>query len=83
MDFSDREIILKFDTLIKTKKPKFEQYYTLRSEIDEKRLIRKIKKVWEGNSEGVFSCRMTPHGNVPIVIIARHCDEWFLKGGEL
>ena len=39
--FNHREIVLKFDTLIKTKKPKFEQYYTVRSEIDEKRLIRK------------------------------------------
>ena len=29
--FADREILLRFDCLIKTMKPKFETYYTVRS----------------------------------------------------
>jgi putative RecB family exonuclease len=29
--FADREILLRFDALIKTKTPKFEQYWTTRS----------------------------------------------------
>jgi putative RecB family exonuclease len=80
--FGHREIVLKFDTLIKTKKPKFEQYYTVRGEIDEKRLIRKIKKVWEGISRGVFIPNDTSW-KCPNCHYRQHCDEWFLKGGEL
>jgi len=72
--FGHREILLRFDTLIKTKKPKFEQYYTVRSEIDEKRLVRKIKKVFIPNDTS-WKC--------PNCQYRQHCDEWFLKGGEL
>ena len=80
--FSGKEIVLKFDTLIKTKKPKFEQYYTVRSEIHEKRLIRKIRKVWEGIERGVFIPNDTSW-KCPKCQYRQHCDEWFLKGGEL
>ena len=80
--FGHREILLRFDTLIKTKKPKFEQYYTVRSEINEKRLVRKIKKVWEGISRGVFIPNDTSW-KCPNCQYRQHCDEWFLKGGEL
>ena len=80
--FGHREIVLKFDTLIKTKKPKFEQYYTVRTEIDEKRLIRKVYKVWEGISRGVFIPNDTSW-KCPNCHYRQHCDEWFLKGGEL
>jgi len=52
--FAGREILLRFDCLIKTLKPKFETYYTVRSEVDEKRLIKKIQQVWDGISKGVF-----------------------------
>jgi len=52
--YADREILLKFDCLIKTKTPKFESYWTTRSEIDEKRLINKIAIVWEGIQKGIF-----------------------------
>ncbi len=38
--YAGREILLRFDTLIKTKTPKFEQYWTTRSELDERRLIK-------------------------------------------
>ena len=52
--FGGREILLKLDWPYKTKKPRFEQYYTTRNYIDELRLIRKLKKVWEGINSGVF-----------------------------
>ena len=75
--FADREILLRFDCLIKTKKPKFESYYTIRTENDEKRMIKKIQQVWNGISKGVF---------VPNDSSYRHkncqyrqiCDKWFL-----
>ena len=52
--FAGREILLKFDTLIKTKTPKFEQYWTTRSDVDERRLITKVKQVWDGISKKVY-----------------------------
>jgi putative RecB family exonuclease len=76
--YADREIILKFDTLIKTKKPKFEQYFTVRSEIDEIRAIRKIQTVWNGIKSKVFipndtswKCKNCSYRTA--------CDEWFIR----
>jgi putative RecB family exonuclease len=76
--FVDREIILKFDTLIKTKKPKFEQYFTVRSEIDELRAIRKIQAVWAAIKSGAFVPNDTgwKHKNCAY---RKVCDEWFLR----
>jgi putative RecB family exonuclease len=75
------EILLKFDCLVKTKTPKFEQYYTTRTEIDELRLIRKIQSVWNGINSKVFipndtswKCKTCPY--------KKACDEWFLNGGD-
>ena len=76
--YADREIILKFDTLIKTKKPKFEQYFTVRSEVDELRAIRKIQAVWNGIKNKVFVPNDTSwkHKNCAY---RKVCDEWFLR----
>ena len=76
--YADREIILKFDTLIKTKKPKFEQYFTVRSEIDEIRAIKKIQTVWNGIKNNVFVPNDTgwKHNNCAY---RKVCDEWFLR----
>ena len=77
--YKDREILLRFDTLIKTKTPKFEQYYTTRGVTEELRLIRKIEKVWEGINAEIYipndtswKCKKCPY--------RKACDEWFLKG---
>jgi len=74
--YADREILLKFDTLIKTKTPKFEQYWTTRSEIDEHRLIRKANQVWDGIQKNVFipndtswKCNYCSYKEI--------CNEWF------
>lgn len=76
--YADREIILKFDTLIKTKKPKFEQYFTVRSEIDELRAIRKIQAVWAAIQNNSFIPNDTgwKHKNCAY---RKVCDEWFLR----
>lgn len=53
--YSDREILLRIDCLIKAKKkPRFETYYTSRSEADERRVVKKVLHVWEGIQKGVF-----------------------------
>lgn len=79
--YRDREILLRFDCLIKTRVPKFEQYYTTRSEIDEIRAAKKIRYVWEGITKGVFipndnqwKCKGCSYKNA--------CDEWFKKEEE-
>jgi putative RecB family exonuclease len=76
--FSDREIILKFDCLIKTKTPKFEQYYTVRTEEDEKRVVRKIQEIWRGIQQGVF----IPNDDgwkCGYCSFKQHCDAWFRR----
>jgi len=72
------EVLLRFDVLIKTKILKFEQYYTVRNEDDERRAIRKIQKVWDGINKGVFipnygswKCNCCSYRNA--------CNEWSLK----
>lgn len=79
--YADREILLQFGCLIKTKKPKFESYYTVRTEVDEKRLIKKIRHVWDAISKEVFipndgswKCQSCQY--------RQYCQEWFLDGGE-
>lgn len=54
MGYADREMLIKFDVLVKTKTPKFEQYYTVRTELDERRAIKKIRQVWDGISKKVW-----------------------------
>jgi len=76
--FDGREILLRLDCLIKTIKPRFEQYYTIRTEIDEARLIKKIQQVWSGISKGIFipndtswKCKNCAYKSA--------CDDWFLR----
>jgi putative RecB family exonuclease len=77
--YRDREILLKFDCLIKTKTPKFEQFYTSRSEIEEKRAVKKIKEVWQGIHKEVFIPN-DGHWKCKNCGFKKHCDEWF-EGG--
>ncbi len=52
--FKDREIMVRFICLIKTKVPKVLQYWAMRTDLEEKRLAKKAIGVWEGISKGVF-----------------------------
>lgn len=74
----DKEILLRFDALIKTKTPKFEQYYTTRSAMDERRVSKKVIKVWEGISKGVFIPNDTSW-KCNGCAYKDYCDEWFSK----
>jgi putative RecB family exonuclease len=76
MGYADREILLKFDTLIKTKTRRFEQYWTTRSELDEHKLMKKAVQVWDGIQKRVFipndtswKCKNCSYGKA--------CNEWF------
>jgi len=78
--FANREILLKFDCLIKTKTPKFEPYYTTRNEVDEKRAIRKIIEVHKGISKGVFIPNdSTSNWKCKGCSFKKPCDEWFME----
>jgi putative RecB family exonuclease len=79
--YADREILLRLDTFIKTKNPKFMSHYSVRTEVDEKRLIKKIRHVWDAISKEVFipqdgswRCNNCQY--------RQYCQEWFLDGGE-
>jgi len=80
MGYADREILLKFDCLIKTKTPKFESYFTTRTEADEKRAIRKIVEVWKGIYKGVFIPNdSTSNWKCKGCSFKKPCDEWFME----
>lgn len=53
-EYRDREIMLRFIALIKTKAPRVEHYWTMRTELDEKRMAKKAIQVWDGIQKGVF-----------------------------
>jgi len=78
--YPDRLILLRLDCLIKTKTPKFEQYYTTRGEADERRVIRKIQSVWKGIENGVFLPNDTSW-KCKGCSYKQACDE-YMEGGE-
>ena len=74
--YANREILLRLDCLIKTKSPKFEQYYTTRTQSDEQRVTKKIKEVWKGIQKGIF----IPNDNswkCSYCAYKQSCDAWF------
>lgn len=78
--YREREILLKFDCLIKTKVPKFEQFWTVRDDLEEKKAVRRLKEVWKGIVKEVFipnleswKCKNCGY--------KKACADWF-KGGE-
>jgi len=79
--YQDREILLKLDCLIKTKSPRFEQFYTSRSEVEERRMIKKIQEVWRGMDKGIFIPN-DGHWKCQSCGYKKKCDE-FLEGGPV
>jgi putative RecB family exonuclease len=78
--YEDREILLRLDCLIKTKTPRFEQFYSTRSAFEEMKAVKKILAVWQGISQGVFipneeswKCAGCAYKSA--------CEAWFV-GGE-
>jgi len=73
--YRNRELLLRLDCLVKIKQPRLEQHYTTRSEIEERRAVRKMQQVWDGITKGVFvpndlSWRCGGCG------FKKHCDRW-------
>ena len=79
--FNYREILLRFDCLIKTKTPKFEQYYTSRSEIEERKAIKKILAVYEGIQKGVFIPNDSSWKCAGCAY-KKACEDWFAGGND-
>ena len=52
--FNDREVLLRIDCLLKTRTPRFERYYTARTNEDEQRAVRLLTDVWRGIQASVF-----------------------------
>lgn len=77
LGFQADQILLRFDCLIKTKKPKFEQYDAKRNQEDEARLKRKIRQVWQAIQKGVF---IPQDGSWKCdgCVYRKRCDQWFL-----
>ena len=78
--YADKEIILRFDCLVKTKTPKFEQYYTTRSELDERKAVRKIIEVYKGIEAEVFIPNDSPSNwKCKGCSYKKSCEAWFLQ----
>jgi putative RecB family exonuclease len=76
--FHDREVLLRLDCLIRAKKqPKFTQFWTSRTEIDELKAAKLIKSVWEGISKGVFVPN-PGHWKCENCGYSQRCHEWFM-----
>jgi putative RecB family exonuclease len=52
--YRDREVLLRFDCIVKLKSPRFDQHYTARTGNDERRAVSKMQRVWDGINKGVF-----------------------------
>ena len=79
MGYHDRNILLRLDCLIKTKTPKFVQYYTARTENQVQRAKRKIISVWEGIRRGVFIPNETGW-KCGYCTYKTYCEQWFDGG---
>ena len=73
--YSNREILLRLDCLLKTKTPRMEQYYATRSSEDEKRVSRKIREVWRGIQNGLFIPNDTAW-KCRTCMYQAHCEKW-------
>ena len=76
--FTQNEILLRYDALIKTRVPKFEQYYTSRNQHDEIKAVKKIQHVWKAIEkeifiphDGTWKCNYCPFKS--------QCDNWFIE----
>ena len=76
--YSDREILLRFDVLVKTKVPKFEQYFTVRSKNDEIKAVKLIQTAWEGIQKGIFIPNDTSW-KCAFCEFKKQCNDWLLS----
>lgn len=77
--FAGREILLRLDCLIKTKTPRFEQYYTVRSQEEEQGALRRVLAAWDGISKGVYLPANTGSWRCSGCVYQDACGQW-MKG---
>jgi len=75
--FKGKDILLRYDVLIKTKTPQFKQYYTTRTETNERRCAKKIAQIWNSIEKGVFFPR--ENWKCGGCSYKSACNEWFSK----
>lgn len=78
LGFRDEDILLRFDCLIKTTKPKFEQYYTSRTNDDVQRLVKTIQSVWTAINKKIFLPNDTTW-KCGYCSYQKQCNQWFLN----
>ena len=76
--YRDREILLRLDVLVKTQVAKFEQYYTVRSESDERKAVKLIQTAWNGIRKGVFIPDSTGW-KCAFCEFKKQCNDWLLS----
>ena len=76
--YRHRNLLLKIDCLIKTKKPRFEQYFTSRNTDDENRLVKIMASVYDGIRKNVFVPN-TDSWRCKDCSYALHCLNWFTQ----
>jgi len=75
-----KEILLRFDCLIKTRNPRFEQYYTTRTENDEIRAKKRIIEVHRGITKGVFVPNdSSSNWKCKGCAYKKPCNDWFME----
>lgn len=74
--YEGEDILLRFDCLIKNKKPRLEQYYTVRTDEDENRLVKKIQHIHQAIEQGIFIPN-DASWKCGYCAFKNHCDQWF------
>ena len=76
--YNDRNIMLRIDCLVKTKTPKVESSFTVRSPEDERRLTKKISYIWDAINKGVFIPNDSGY-QCSSCCFPKSCRDWFSK----
>lgn len=78
--FEDREILLRFDCMIKTKTPKFKQFYTSRTEEDIRKTQTRIKQTWNAIQHEVFVPAMPTNWKCSCCAFQDACGQFLMTG---
>lgn len=74
---ADDEVLLRLDCLLKTKQPRFEQFYTTRNDLQEHMAVRRVLAAWEGVSKGVFLPAPANSWKCAGCVHPTACRQWF------
>ncbi len=77
--YAGREVILRFDTLIKTKEPKFMRFTSTRFAQDHLVMSKKIKMIWAAMEAGNYLPASENSWMCSVCQYKSHCEKWFLS----